>query len=98
MISSILMSMQFALLVEATQQLWGEKLIISFTMKIFLICLLIVWIKTPLNVFLWEIMSWSVVSTLCLFCLEIHSFRHAITQKVLSHPTQNLVFALVVSN
>ena len=61
-ISSILTSTCFALLLEATQQLWGEKLTILLTMNISLIHLLIVSMEAPLNGFLWVIMSWSVVN------------------------------------
>ena len=76
--------MCFDLLLEATQQLWGEKLTILFSMKISLIHLLIVSMETPLNGFLRVIMNWSVVNPSCLFRLEICSLRHVITHKVLS--------------
>ena len=69
---------------EAARQLRGEKLTKLFTVKVSLIHLLIVFMEAPLNGFLGVIMSWSVVSPSCLFCLEIYSFRHAITHKVLS--------------
>ena len=71
-ILSILTSMHFALLLEAARQLWGEKLTILFTMKIYLIHLLNVSMEAPLNGFLRVIRSWSVVNPSCLLWLEIY--------------------------
>ena len=83
-IPSILTSMHFALLLEAVQQLRGEKQTILFTMKICLIHLLIVSMESPLNGFLRVIMNWFVVNPSCLLHLEKNSLRHAVTHRVLS--------------
>ena len=73
-----------AILLEATRQLWGEKLAILFTVKKSLIHFVIVLVEASLNGLLRVIMSWSAVNPSCLFRLEVYSFRHAITHKVLS--------------
>ena len=76
--------MPFALLLEIVRQLGVEKLTILFIVKISLIHHLIVSMEAVLNGFLGVIMNWSVVNPSCSFQLEIYSFRHAITHKVLS--------------
>ena len=77
-------SMFFALLVEAARQLWGEKSIILFSIKISLTNLFIVSIDAPLNGFLSVIMSWSVFKPTCLSRLMRYSQRHDIIHNFLS--------------